>query len=150
MVRSPSIALSVHRRRRKCEAEDRSPTWVLTATKLATMRLHYRAADRKTKTHPVPLGRMEWFEQVLEDLTRDARAAVRHADFHGRDIKKARRHHELRNGRIGHRFACVADEIDEHLLDLYSVGEYLGGIAVEGEARLDGPCADAGRQRTGL
>jgi hypothetical protein len=74
---------------------------------------------------------------VLEDLLCDAGTAIYDVDFHGSDVETSRLHHEIAAGRVDHCFDGVANEIDEHLLDLNAIGEYLCGIAVESEARCD-------------
>src|SRR5215831_10414343 len=117
----------------------------------AAMRLDDGAADREPKSHALALGGDEGLEQVRGHFGRQARPGIGDADLRkvpgggGCDLEPALAR------RLDHDFDGVANEVDQHLLDLNAVGEHQVGLGIEPEGDGNAPLARAHqRQRAGV
>src|SRR5687768_3926553 len=94
-------------------------------------------ADRQAQPHTGGLGADERLEQMLGDFPGDAGAAVldRHADMPVGAA--ARADPQAADGALRYRLDGVADEVDQHLLDLDPVDQYHVGQRIEPDLDLD-------------
>ena len=105
--------------------KDRAARRVRLDPNAAAMRLDDGARNRQADAHALPLGGDKWLEQLLGDFRRDAGAGVGHADpHHDRRQPAATEMARSRGLRCFHRFHGVADQIEQHLLDLDFVGQH--------------------------
>ena len=79
----------------------------------------------------------------------EARPAVADGDLDALLLEQGRGQHELAPLARRHRLERVADQIDEYLLDLNSIGERLRGLRVEAETHIDAVRSRAGQREGG-
>src|SRR5919109_1609610 len=91
---------------------------------LPAVRFDDGAADRETEPHALALGRHERLEQMSRHLGRQSATGIGHAHLRhavaagdGRDLELARARY------LEHDLDRVADQVDQHLLDLDAVGQ---------------------------
>src|SRR5207237_6489004 len=82
-----------------------------------------RAANGKPHAETVGLGRHEWLEDPLRDGLIHSRSTVLHGDEHAAWLNERRRDRELvlAAAYVSHGFDTVQDQVQQHLLQLYSV-----------------------------
>src|ERR1044072_5871634 len=110
-----------------------------------------RMADGKANAHSVRLGAEEGLEQPIGHLRRQARAAVLDGDLHLLPVELPGADPETADRSAGHRLDRVANEVEDHLLDLDAVDDDAVDGRIEPDLDLDAPIAGADqRQRARL
>ena len=107
------------------------PDALLSATHAAAVSLDDRAADRQSHAHAGFLGGEEGLKQIWNDVVLEAGAGVGHLDLDHVVRDAGVGDDELAPRRLRHRFQRVAEQIDQHLLDLHPVGEDEIGAGIE-------------------
>ena len=93
---------------------------------LASVRIHDGAADGQPQPRAVRLGGEERVEEIRQRHRLEARPIVAHREFHavGR-VPGAHFDFAPRGTGLVNRIDAVADEVDQHLLQLHGVGHHL-------------------------
>src|SRR5215475_16116029 len=126
------------------EAEDGAAARAVLDPDPAAMRLDDGAADREPESHALALGGDEGLEQVRGHLGRQSRPGIGDADL--RHVVGRRDGGDLEPAlacRLDHDLDGVANEVDQHLLDLDAVGEHQVGLGIEPEGDGNAPLARA-------
>ena len=107
------------------------------ATDLATMRLHDRAAYGQADAQALAFRAVERGEKLLGRGRVDPRPAIADGDF--AQVVRYRRSGDddpsIRHGL--HRFDGVADQVDQHLLDLDRIDKDAARVRIEIEAAIE-------------
>ena len=91
-------------------------------------------ADGETNTHSgFSLGREKRCIVFLEEVGWQSRAIVADRDLNRFGIDDVALHQNVHMSHVGtaHRFQCIAEQIDENLLDLHAIREHENGCRIE-------------------
>src|SRR5215213_2032785 len=115
------------------EAEHGATTGVRLALDLTAVVLDDRARDREADTHSQRLGGDEGLKELRGNLRRDARSAIGNRYFDKTGTLRSCYDHQFAPIRPIHRFNRISDQIEQDLLDLYSVHQHrvVGCVAME-------------------
>src|SRR5262245_24902224 len=115
------------------------------------MSLNDRARNRQPDSHALRLGRNKRLEQLSGNLGRNAGTGVGHADHQHVVVDRVGGEDQLALLGLLHGFNGVSDQVQQHLLNLYLVGEYevVGSTELKADANalILGPNQ---RKRAGL
>ena len=100
-------------------------------------------ADRKADAHPLRLGAEKGLEQPLDDVRRQARAAVLDADANACPLARKGADPKPEDRAVGYRVDLVADQIEYDLLDLDAVDDHPLGRGVQPHLHFDAALAGA-------
>ena len=92
-------------------------------------------ADRQADAHAGLLGREERLKQVHMGIVAKSMSGIRNGNFNHIIGCLGVGDDQLAMGRTGHRFQRIAEEIDQHLLDLDPIGNHLVVGRIELEAQ---------------
>ena len=101
------------------------------------MRLDDRATDREAYAHAVLLGRDERLKQLWRDGIANPRTGVLDCDARQDRLRRVPSAPKASGLRRHHRIDRIADEVDEHLLDLDAIDQDLVGGGVELQLNVD-------------
>jgi hypothetical protein len=82
-------------------------------------------------------ARDEWFKQPAGNIAGNSRSNIGDGDLDHAVIKSPRRQGDLPRFLIGHRLKRIADQVDDHLLDLNAVHQYNPGAVIEFKRQTD-------------
>src|ERR1051326_2128760 len=132
------------------EAEDGAAARPRRHGDVAAMGLQDRLADHQADTHPRRLGGDEGLEQALGELGRYPRSGIRNGDF-DIGVRGERVDSNFLGPATMQRLDGVAEEIDQHLLNLHAVHENRRQIGRQIQVELDVHVAGSDqRQRDGV
>src|SRR3979411_1898986 len=121
------------------KGEDAAAPGFLLRRQLATMRFDNRTRNRQAQSHAIVLVRDEWLEQPAGNIIVNSGSDIANRNFDHAVAENSGCQGDFAPFLIRHGIKRVADEIDENLLDLNPVHEYVRGliIKVEREARRE-------------
>ena len=130
---------------------ENGPPFLPARTRSPAMRLHDRPADRQADAHAVLLGCHEGLEQLRGDDSTMPGARILNADLDEAVVGRRGRDCQRANRTVDHGVDRVADQVDEHLLNLDAVDEDQIGVGIELNLDIDSMLARADqRERIGF
>src|ERR1700722_9385123 len=122
---------------RKSKAKNGSTPGIRLRRQLAAVRLDYRTRNPQSQPHAIVFARDEWLKQAAGNIAGNSRSNIGDGDLDHVVIESPRRHGDLPRFLIGHRLKRIADQVDDHLLDLNAVHQYNPGVVIEFKRQTD-------------
>src|SRR4029453_12040173 len=116
---------------RKGKAKHGSTPGIRLRNQLAVVRVDNRTRNRQSQPHAVMFARDEWLKQPTGNIVGNTRSNIGDGDLDHVVIEGFRRHGDLPGCLICHRLKRIADQIDDHLLDLNAVQQSNPGVGIE-------------------
>src|ERR1700694_4698454 len=130
---------------RKGKAKNGSTPGIRIRRQLAVVRLDNRPRNRQSQPHAIVFARDEWLKQPAGNIAGNSRSNIGDGDLDHVVIESPRRQGDLPRFLIGHRLKRIADQVDDHLLDLDAVHQHNPGAVVEFNPQTDLLRSDATR-----
>src|ERR1700760_2182803 len=111
--------------------KDCSATAIGLIPQLSAMGLDDRAADRESQSHAVDFRGVEWLEEVLDNIVRQARSTICYSDLNRLVIETRCDHFQLAPFALRHRLARIPYPIKHDLLQLNSACKNRLGARIE-------------------
>src|SRR3984957_3202752 len=121
----------------KGKAKDGSTPGIRLRRQLAVVRLDNRPRNRQSQPHAIVFIRDEWLKQPAGNIVGNSTPNIGDGDLDHVVIESPRRQGDLPRFLIGHRLKRIADQVDDHLLDLNAVRQYRPGALIEFNPQSD-------------